>query len=291
MVVERPAQLTGSDVEPANVPGWHFLVPGLVGHRRSHDDDVAHDDRRRGDGVIDRCRAPRAWDADHEVDPAVRAEVAARFAGLGVHLHQISVAGAPHEPVLPPVGPVGEAPAAEPEHHRRDARCVARRVVGPERLAGRRVDGSGLIERRRNVDDVVDQQRGGLEAADPHVADVVRDLQVGVRALQFVQVEPPVDRLPGPGDLECADIVPVDLIEWGVLRAAGVAPEEAPLAALGAQLRGCRNDADRHDEQQDEDPAANTHGVPRVTPVRALSASPESPTSGRAASFFNGGLV
>ena len=125
--VERPDALAGADVEAADVAGHVRLRRrrGAGDHGGAHDDDVAHDDRRRTRSDLAGLH-DIAVESFGEIDDAVLAESRDRAAGLRVERDELVARRDEEEPrVVLAVGPVGEA-AILPSR-RRDRRARPRR--------------------------------------------------------------------------------------------------------------------------------------------------------------------
>ena len=170
--VEVPRVLAGPDVPGPDPARDRLLGDAAVGDVRAVDDAVAHHDGRRVDAEEHRVQVvalvtARPRQPHHRVDPAAAVpEVGARPARLRVDADQVAVAGAPEDALVSlAVGPVGDAPLRPRVAHGRGALFVALRVVDPEGLAGRRVDGDALRERGVEVEHAADHQRRRLQPA------------------------------------------------------------------------------------------------------------------------------
>ena len=259
--VERPAQLAGTDVEPADVSRGRRLVARTVGDRRVDDDDVADDHRWRDHLVgapVDRTAKPLG-----QVDLAVRPEPADRPSRRGVERPEMGVAGRQIDPRLGAVRPVAD-PARVPPQVGRPPRLMAAHVPHPELLAGRRIDRGHDAERRADVEHPVDHEGRRLEGARRQTPVLAGDGAVG--------------RLPLPRHLEPVDVVGGDLIERGILGAAVVTPVAAPLTVGCALLReGGRRGARHHQQEpQNRDTCECSHSHA----LRAAPPEAEPPSAG-----------
>ena len=148
-----------------------------------------------------------------------------RRAGLGVERDQIPLVSPEEDAGIVPAAPPGD-PARVVEVGRPPA-PVDLRVVHPDRLAGRGVDGRHLVQRGRDVQHPGHHQRRRLEHPDPEARKLLA---------QPVEIERPVGRRPAPGNLKVVEVAGVDLVEGRVLGAAGVAAVASPFAVRGAVL-------------------------------------------------------
>ena len=167
-----------------------------------------------------------------QVDHAVAAEVPDRDTRPGVQRHEMET-GRYQEYARTGRGrlPVGDAaPRIAPG--RRPAALV--QAVGPQRLAGPRVDGHG----RATIS-------GGRVEHPVH--------HEGRGAVVVLGGGAEVGRLPAPRDRQRGHVVAVDLVERRKAGAAGVAAVVSPLAGGGAVLGGGR-DGPRGDRRQERQP-------------------------------------
>ena len=204
---------------------------------RSDHDHVADDEGRRVEAdlaVFHRRSVEPVVDPVVEIDHALVAEVRDRVAGRGVERDEVVALGDVDDAVVAlAVGPVGH-PAARAGPHRRDVPALALvEAVHPQRLAGGPVDRHHVTPPAGGrVEHAVHRQGGRLVVEVEALAEVVRP--------------------PAPRDLEVGDVVAVDLVERGVLRAADVAPVVAPLTVLRPLLRrggDARSEPDGYDDR------------------------------------------
>ncbi len=169
-----------------------------LAHRRTNDDRVLHDGRRRVDADLAGLQIdllPLADDgADFEIDHAVLAERRDRRAGLRVELDKAVPGRHVDDAVVAlAVGPVRHAAAGKLA--RRDGGAVAFPIaVRPDQLAGAAVDRHDRAARaRRAVEDAFDRERRAFELELRPRAEVVR--------------------LEAPRDFELVEVARRDLIE------------------------------------------------------------------------------
>ena len=229
--VEDPLLFAGTDVESADVPRRHLLPGRAIEDRGTDDDRVADDHRRRNDRVDPALHRPP--EPDRQVDLASFAEVSDRLARVGVDGPEVRLVRRHEDPRLLAVRPVADAAVVVAEV-RGPALPPVLRVEHPLLFAGLPVDRGHLAERRRRVKHTADHERGHLVGARPEHPVPLGGLGV-------------VRGIPAPDDLEFGDVVPVDLVERGVLRAAVVAAVGRPVAGADAVLGRGRY---RPDDQQ-----------------------------------------
>ena len=218
--VEDPLLLARTDIESADVPRRHLLAGRAVEDRGTDDDRVADDHRRRDDRVDPALDGPP--EPLRQVDLAALAEVAHRLAGVGVDRPEPGLVRRHQDPGLLAVRPVADA-AVVVAQVRRPAGAPVLRVEHPLLLAGLPVDRGHLSERGRGVERAADHQWRHLVRARLRHPVSVRGLGV-------------VGRLPAPCHLEVGDVVPVDLLERRVLRAAVIAAVGRPVAGADPVL-------------------------------------------------------
>ena len=214
--VERPQPAARADVVAAHILRRRLLLAAAVAGAAGvsgHHDDVAHDDRPGRPGEV---AGQRSREAD--ADPPLVAEVAVEFATRGVDRVQPVVA-CEEQSFLLAVGPEVDASRV------RAARLLDRRLegrLGPQRLAGRRVDGAQQA-------DEVGQEEATFDH-DGRRPQVVARTQPGELLLELrFQTRPP------PHDAQIADVRGVDPVERRVALEGAVAAEVRPLAFLRRQ--------------------------------------------------------
>ena len=210
--VPGPAARAGPGIERAHRAELELDRP-VVADRRAGDHQIARDRGRRGDRVLAGLGRP---DVLAEVDRAAAAEVGAGLPGHAVEGDQPAVERADEDPKRARGRPVGGgiAPGADAARGRLGiaAAAVDPGVVAPELAPARRVEGDHLVGRGREVEPALDQDRRRLEG----------ELVPGREAL--AELAGPI----GPGDLELADVAPVDLGQRRIARAARIAAVDAP---------------------------------------------------------------
>ena len=210
--VEGPQALAGADVEAAHIARRAALPLDRVVADHLDDNNVAHDDARRG-GVHVLQRTIIAWRQEllHQVDLAVDAEVRIGLAGHRVDGQQAAIDRVVQDALRCPVSPPRQGAAGAGEAARR-LLAIGIGFVRPQRGAGRRVDRRDAGAAVGHVHHAIDHQR--------------RRLPVGVRAAGDV------GRLPPPCDFQLANILRVDLREWGIARVARIAAPGDPFTRL-----------------------------------------------------------
>ena len=224
---EDPAQFPCSHIEGANLAGGPAL-PGrrvLLGHRATHHDQVAHDERRRVPGVL-------PVDAQIDATPlAERRNGIARLRVKGIEMLLVVGEDAPVRSVLPiSDGAQGPAQPGVPGE-------VAVGFLAPYRPA--RLG----IERLGQPDGVGRVQHAA--GHDRRRAIVVRQTQVGRRSRKVG-----VDLGAPPRDSQMGNVGAIDLFERRVLRRSQVARVVPPFAfgravVGGAGERGVREKRER----------------------------------------------
>ena len=178
--VEPPLRLAGTDVVGAHVAGRKPLLRRRrVGDSRAHDEGVAdHDPGRTGaDVALEDLLA--AQPVIRQVDDAVLSEGGVGASRREVQRDQLLAAGDEDDALGLAVGPVLEAAGSGAVGSRE---LVALRVVEPEFLTGRGVQGGDLPQAGRHVHPAADHERRAPE-----------------RPRFLPQVV--IGRLPAPGDL------------------------------------------------------------------------------------------
>src|SRR6185503_12587800 len=244
--VERPQQLAGAHAEAADiVAGALFLraaVAGAVGVA-GDDDHVAEDDRAGGVGELSRQRLRIG---EMQRDAAAGAEVGRRLAGLGVERVEKLAADRDEAAI--------RAALPEVEAARRLAgRFLLRRLLLPQRLAGRAIERGDEAVRVLRVDDAVDDDRRRFQ--------VRVDAQLGKRI-----GERRVHRRPAPGDLQALDVVARDLVERRVAGERVIGAVVAPLARRALLRANHDSAAHDHGDQSDTKNAVQTNHalLPRI---------------------------
>ena len=225
--VEDPLHAPGAHVVAADVPRRRLLVAGALGHRGSHDDDVADDHRRRANRVETRidCASEALFEIDAAVAPEVRVRPRRswrRSTGDRPGRRRTTAAPSRRRSSKP-------SPAGQKAVHGRAPFQVQPRVVAPQCLAAGRIDGGNLSEVRRHVEHAVDHERRDLVGVGAERAVLPHDLVAGPERF--------VDRRPRPGDAQVSNVVAGDLVESGILRVPLVPAVAAPLAGSGTGLR------------------------------------------------------
>ena len=233
--MEDPLLLAGTDVEAADVAGRHLLARRPVEDRGTDDRRVADDHRRRDDRVDAALHRPP--ESYGQVDLASFAEAPDRFAGVGVDRPQVRLVRRHQDARLLAVRPVAD-PAVVVAEVRGPALPPVLRVEHPLLLAGLPIDRGHLAERGRRVEHAADHERGHLVGARPEHPVPFDGFRV-------------VRGIPTPDDLEIRDVVPVDLVERRVLRAAVVAAVGRPVAGVEAVLGPgrCRGESQQRRHQ------------------------------------------
>src|SRR5262245_5621213 len=157
---------------------------------------------------------------------------------------------APHRqnPLIVAVLPVGDAAArGAPE------RRAGGQVLNPESFSGGRIERLHESDAIRRIENAADHQR--------RRAQVVAELEIGIWSSKLAG-----NRRPAPGDPEFPNIVPVDLVERGVLRISAVSPVEGPFtillrACLGGDLWDRRGERSRNKTNVDPLPRLGWHGA------------------------------
>ena len=249
--VEDPAPLAGVHVERLHRAGGVEPLLDAVGHAAPHDDEVLEDHRWRR--LVEHLVGHRVREALGQQHPAAVAE--AGHQGAVGRVQRVEAVAAvdedPHVPArarLPVRGRRPDRHAAVLEAAGRAAlRARAPRlgIERPQLLAGLGVEGDHPRVHGRHVDDVVDHQGHDLEAAGPGAEGLVGQL-VG---------------LPGPGDLEPADVRGVDVGERRVLRRPLVGPDVGPLHHAVRRLLRRRPRARRGDEERRGENRRGADGV------------------------------
>jgi len=222
--VEDPLEFTRADVVTADV-AWRRRLPDRAVADHGTDDDRVADDRRRR-AVRDGARIDPASEVRHaplsqQVDLAARPETANGLPGDAVERDQAAVVRGQEDPDLfttaailfDRTAPRGDAAMLEADV-RRPAGAPGLGIVGPEGLAGGRVDGRRLGHLGGDVEHAVEHDRDRLEL--PRLDRPVRLGDGGRRGL------------PLPGHLELVEVRVVDLIERRVLRVVRAVSESGP---------------------------------------------------------------
>ena len=142
-----------------------------------------------------------------KVDAAAGAEVGDQLAGLGVECVDVAAEAGEEAPVRA-IGPVGEATGTL---------AGGFGIPGPDEAAGGAVERDEFAAGRVAVDQAIDDEGVGFEAAAA------------------------IGTIVGPGNLELGDIGAIDLFEGRVARVLGVAAIGGPFPAfrVGGGLRQC----------------------------------------------------
>ena len=249
--VELPQLLAGPSVERAR-KAFRIVVSRhrrAFAHRRSDDDHVLDDERRRVDANLARLEidllALAFHDAEFQIDDAVLAERRHRRAGLrvqfdepiaGRHIHNALVALA--------VSPVRNAAAGE----------LARRYGGALAFA-HAVDPDDFARLAVERHHVAPRAAGGIE----HPPNRKR------RPLQLVFGESPeIVRLEAPRHLELAEVRGVDLIERRIPRPSDIRRIVRPISILRRRQTGRLGlkPYDRQHERQRNAAGCSRHLLP-----------------------------
>ncbi len=203
--VKDPQHFTRVQVVTANVAGrsGHGARRSARGERRADDDDVTDDHRRRGQAGrnvfyvdVESVFLPHA-----QVHHTVFAEGRIRFTGRRVERDEVVARGHRDDARLAALSaPVGHPAAGI---HARAAPGALVVTKHPQVLAGNGIDGHHVAATPgRYVQHAVSHDRGGF-------------------VVEF-GIWPVVERGPAPGDLQVADIVPVDLVKRRITGGMGV---------------------------------------------------------------------
>ena len=182
----------------------------------------------------------------HQVNASGLAERGVERAGLRIDGDQIRVVGAKQQPFLRAacpersrgVGPVRDAAMDEAKVARTPGLPV-RGIELPDRLARSRIDRRDLPERGHRVEHALHHQRRVVIHPGPRHRIGGDDGVVG--------------RGPSPRDRELADVVSIDLIQWRVFLARGIAAVVRPFSrpVLGAgRFESCHRDKHRRVDLQ-----------------------------------------
>ena len=168
--VEVPFVAAGADVVGAHPARRRFLRERAVVDARADDDGVADHNRWRLRPDRQQVQqielaAGRARQPVHQVDASPGAELIGRQTGPGVDRDQKAVAGAPEDPRRILVLPIRHTAVAPGERWGRP-RLVCPRVVHPQRLAGAGVDGGRPIQRRAQIQHLIDHQRSSHQRTE-----------------------------------------------------------------------------------------------------------------------------
>ena len=159
-----------------------------------------------------------------EVDHAALTERRYGLTGPGVQGDEFAVVGRDEDPAIRTIGPVRHTAMLESDVGGTPGLpCLG--VVLPHDLSAGCIESRHLRDLGGHVDKPVDHQRNGFELARLDVSVLDRHL---LR-----------DRRPAPGELEIAEVRPVDLVQRRVARTGAVVAEVMPLSGarvgLGAE--------------------------------------------------------
>ena len=209
----------------------------VVADRRPGDHQIARDRGRRRDRVL---AGVGEADVHGEVDRAVVAEIRARPPGAAVERDQPAIQRTDEDPMR--AGRIrcgaGIPPAAHAARGRLGvaAAAIDPGIMTPDLLARRRIERDHGVERGRQVEPALRQDRRRLE----------RHLVLRREALARLA------GAIGPGDLQLADIATVDLSKRSIAGAAGIAAIAAPAHRLASRQQPCA----AHGGEDDVDVAA-----------------------------------
>src|SRR5947207_13083338 len=154
--MEYPLLLAGANIEASHVTGWHLCSQGNIVDLRTHNHNVATNDRWGGDPV--QMAIDSTAQLLRQVNAPLATEGANRLARLRVQADQIAVTGAKKDALIVTICPVGDAAMHEAIVGWRSVLpCLG--VVDPPALACGRVDGRDFGGRGTAVSNTHDQQR------------------------------------------------------------------------------------------------------------------------------------
>src|SRR5437667_1603346 len=142
--MEYPLLLAGANIEASHVTGWHLCSQGNIVDLRTHNHNVATNDRWVGDSV--QMAIDSTAQLLRQVNAPLATEGANRLARLRVQADQIAVTGAKKDALIVTICPVGDAAMHEAIVGWRSVLpCLG--VVYTPGIACRSSDGHALGER------------------------------------------------------------------------------------------------------------------------------------------------
>src|SRR5438132_1631961 len=157
--MEYPLLLAGANIEASHVTGWHLCSQGNIVDLRTHNHNVATNDRWGGDSV--QMAIDSTAQLLRQVNAPLATEGANRLVRLRVQADQIAVTGAKKDALIVTICPVGDAAMHEAIVGWRSV-LPCFRIVDPPGLACRGVDGRDLGERGTDVQNAAGRQRSSF---------------------------------------------------------------------------------------------------------------------------------